>query len=71
MPSKARGWVTASPCSAPPALPSPALQVYDFLHYWPSLALAIVALVLFTSVAAVTAWMTERRRMYRFVHLVT
>ncbi|PSC68907.1 Glycoside superfamily [Micractinium conductrix] len=47
------------------------LPVYDFLHYWPSLALAIVALVLFTSVAAVTAWMTERRRMYRFVHLVT
>ena len=41
------------------------LNAFDFFNYWPSLALAIIALVLFTLAAVVVGIMTERRRLYR------
>lgn len=47
------------------------IQADDFFNYWPSLALAITALCLFTVAAAVIGFMTERRKVYRFVHCIT
>lgn len=47
------------------------LTVYDFFNYYPSLALACIALSLFTVAAVVIGVMTERRKTYRFMHLFT
>lgn len=43
----------------------------DFFNYWPSLALAITALCLYAVAAVVIGFMTERRKVYRFVHCIT
>ena len=47
------------------------LTIYDFFKYWPSLAMACVALSLYVLGAGIIAWMIERRKAYRFVHCIT
>lgn len=47
------------------------LDIYDFFSYYPSLALAITALCLFFAAAALVGFLTERRKVYRFVHCIT
>lgn len=59
-----------TPSPFPPLPPSPFLQ-YDFFNYYPSLALAITALCLFTVAAAIVGVLTERRKTYRFMHCIT
>ncbi|KAL4423415.1 hypothetical protein ABPG77_009993 [Micractinium sp. CCAP 211/92] len=47
------------------------LDVYAFYKYWPSLALAIVALSLFGVGGLVVGGMTQWRGVYRFMHIIT
>ncbi|KAL4430757.1 hypothetical protein ABPG75_006013 [Micractinium tetrahymenae] len=47
------------------------LLIYDFFKYWPSLALACIALSLYTVAAVIVGYLTERRKAHRFVHTVT
>lgn len=47
------------------------LEVFAFYKYWPSLALAIVALSLFGLGGAVVGGMTLWRGVHRFMHIIT
>ncbi|EFN59060.1 hypothetical protein CHLNCDRAFT_137777 [Chlorella variabilis] len=47
------------------------LTIYDFFEYWPTMGLAATALALYAVIALVVGLMTEKRRSYRFVHLIT
>lgn len=49
----------------------PLRRADEFFEYWPSLALACIALSLYTVIAVIVGWLTERRKAYRFVHLIT
>lgn len=47
------------------------LLIYDFFEYWPSLALACIALSLYTVASIIVAILTERRKAHRFLHTIT
>ncbi len=47
------------------------LTVEDFFEYTPELGLACTALALYTIMALVIGYRTERRKGYRFMHLLT
>ena len=47
------------------------LHVFEPSRYWPSLALACIALSLYTVASVIVAVLTERRKAHRFLHTVT
>ena len=63
--------MSASPPPAPLTYDVNDLTAEDFYGYWPLLWPAATALALFTLAAAVVAWITERTKAYRYIHIIT